>query len=423
MARPNPGGCVRARLQHLLAQLEWAIEAYRLKRMALSLVALVLLWLVASVVLWWAEQASHPQPGEPFYSLIDCFWTSTVYLLSGLEEYEPATNLGKMTASTVMIAGVGVLGFLGTTLLAAIVESVRLADLVKAKPSLARLRGHIVICGWNPRGDAIIREMRGERGAGRGSPRQVVIVTPDAREIRISDRRLYSGVWGISGDPTQSAALLQADIDKAHSVVVLAQAADDARGRRAADARTLLTSLAVQSLCPDAHTLAELLDYQSRSHFKRQSVSELIYVRRMAARLLGHTAMSHYLTDFYVSLMSNAGNVDQTAIIDLPDTLVGSSFRQLQRRFAASDCPVVPIGVWRGAVEEEPGPATSDGLRFSFPLAINPRTQTPEAGTGWRRLRRDDPLARGDRLVVITRGPPDLKSLPPSQEQQGKNVG
>ena len=414
---------MRNRLRQFLARMQWAVEVYRLRFAGACLAGLVALWVVASGVLWWAERARGAlSPDDRFYRFSDCLWCSTVYLLSGLEEFGPNTALGRACAVVVMVAGVAMLGLLGTTLLAAVVESVTLRSRVKRKPSVCRLRDHVVICNWSRKGDAIVRELHAEQ-FGMRTRRPIVIVAPEADEIRITDRRAYRGVWAVRGDPVRREALSEADVEDAHSVVVVA-AGDHAASAKGADAQTILVALALQTMSHTVRPCAEVLDDANRTHFERTSVGELISVRDVAARLIAHAAHSHYLTDFFLELLTVSSDTSEVYILDVPDALAGRSFVEVQRLFQASSVSdVVPIGIQRQTAGGRGGKPICDrfGRPISRPLlTVNPRRTRPGARerSADARPTRDEPLKPGDKLVVIARAEPDLGKLPAASPEQ-----
>lgn len=414
------------RFRDTWARAQWIIEVYRLRRLALYFAGLIALWLMAAVVLWTFERP-YAEPGDRFHDFWSSLWSGTVFLVSGIE-FEPKTFVGKAAAVMVMLSGVGMLGLLGTSILAAVVESVGLAARVRRKPALSSLEGHVVICGWSAKGDAIVREIHSEQFDPR-ERRAIVIVDPRAHEIEVTDRQAYQGVWAVVGDPVQREALDEADATRAHSAIVLAGEEED---RRSADAGTILVSLALQAVCPGLHTCAEVRSRRSMVHFERTAVKELVCVRDVAARLLGHAAHRHHLTDFFLQLLTVSRETNEVYALDIPSRFVGATFADVQRAFAASGlCDVIPIGVQRRTIKTRGGETLLDraGAPIEAPvLSTNPRRprgtgDCGDAPQGIRarpfdrqliddvRLTRSDPLRPGDKLVVMARAEPDLSAL------------
>lgn len=415
------------RFRQLWAHAQWAIEVYRLRRVACYLGVLLVLWFAAGTALWVSERQAGSGPGNRFHHFTDCLWYSTVYLLSGLEEYEPNTAFGKGSALMVMIAGVAMLGLLGTTVLAAVVESVGLTSRVKFKPSSYRLKDHVVICGWSPKGDAIVKELHAKQFDD-GLRRPVIIVAPEACDIRVTDGRAYAGVWAVTGDPAHAEVLERADVAAAHSVIVLSPTEE--RGGPGPDARTVLVSLALHAVCPQVHTCAEVVDRKSLEHLERISVDEQVCVRGVAARLIGHAASKHHLTEFFFHLLTVSASTNEVYAVDVPESLIGLTFREVQRQFAHGPLSqVIPVGIQRTTARTCRGEPVLD--RSGRPvvrrlLTINPRLDRPEdryaAGeqedgcpryfdpdlVDDQRVPRETRLEKGDRLVFIANTEPRL---------------
>lgn len=97
---------MKERFANIRAQLRWVAEEYKLGHLAALLSFLAVIWFLAAVCIWTAERSPNRQPplqpGDRFTSLTDCLWCSTVYLVSGLEEFEPATTSAKVAAVGVM---------------------------------------------------------------------------------------------------------------------------------------------------------------------------------------------------------------------------------------------------------------------------------------------------------------------------------
>ena len=410
---------MRERLANLRAQLRWLAEEYKLGHLLGLLLFLVCIWFAAAVCIWLAERSPGRVPalrqGDHFYTLSDCFWCSTVYLVSGLEEFEPSTTPAKAAAVVVMVIGVGVLGLIGARLLATLVERTRLASQVRRKPGCT-LRGHVVICDWSDKGDAIVREIHASQFARR---RGVVIVAPNAQDVQITERRAYRGVWAVSGDPLRDEVLRQADVGTAHSAVILIQQ-DTAQERPdAADARAILISLALHAVCPGLHVCVETLTARGGMHLAALPGRELINVRDVAAKLIAHAAQKHGLSEFFLHLLTVSSNTNETYVVPVPAGLVGRSFSDAQQALGerrSQNLELVGVRV-PGTSETAPAQMVINPRRepARSPASDPETSERPLASTQVEQTRRevwrDAPLQAGDELVVIARREPDLASV------------
>ena len=101
---------------------------------------------------------------------------------------------------------------------------------------------HILICGWSPKGFEIIRELRAK---------EVEDETRDRHPRRPRDRsRRRRRRDLVRGTPSNGADLLRAGLDRVSTVIVLADSSNASNEPDDLSARSLLTTLAVESINP-----------------------------------------------------------------------------------------------------------------------------------------------------------------------------
>ena len=398
---------MREAVDNLRAQIRWVIEEYKLLHLCGLLVFLLCIWFLSAVCIWGFERAAAQtapalRTDDHFLNLTDCLWCTTVYLVSGLEEFEPNTAPAKAAAVVVMVVGVAVLGLVGARLLATFVERARLASFVRRKPGCT-FRGHVVICGWSDKGDAIVGQLHARQFA---HQRPIIIVAPAAASIRISDRRAYRRVWAVTGDPVSSAALTEANVDAAHGVIVLANPMGNGMHAAVADARSILVSLAIDAVNPRLHACVETLDRSSAQRFRQMGPRELVDVRNVAGKLIAHSAQKHGLSEFFFRLLTVSADTNEVYMTQAPAGLHGSCFRDAQKRLVGGGIPVTLVGLMKHRV---PTDAASRVFPGGGELYINPRRGDASASS-------TNPTApaltidSGDRLVLLAHEEPDLDS-------------
>ena len=187
------------------------------------------------------------------------------------------------------------------------------------------MRGHIVICGWSETARGVIGQLHSEDGDPR---RQIVLIDPHLEHCPLDDPYVYF----IKGDPTLDETLARADLKEAETAIVLADWSIADPGLR--DAKSTLTTLAIENHHPDVYTVVELMRSDNRHHLERADVDEPICVSDLSQRLLVHAALNHGLSRFFSSLL-RFGEGSEIYKVPLPAALVGKSFRQFVSR--ASD--------------------------------------------------------------------------------------
>jgi voltage-gated potassium channel len=160
-----------------------------------------------------------------------------------------------------------------------------------------KVNDHIVICGWSGKGEEIIQEIRGRDDEERNRP--VVILAPLAANPSRDALTTF-----ISGDPTNAHDLERAGIPRARTAIVLADNSYPDIDAEDMDARSLLATLAVESMNPDCYTCVEVIHSKNRDHFKRTKADELVVSAKLTGALLANSAVAHGLSRIVGDLLT-----------------------------------------------------------------------------------------------------------------------
>lgn len=175
---------------------------------------------------------------------------------------------------------------------------------------------HIVICGWNDNG----RRLVGDLLLADATP-TVRVVSPQAQPANIRIRR----VEFVVADPSTAAGLRAVAVENADVVVILGDMRDG-RSPQDADARTILTGLAVEQLRPEVHTIAELFNPDNIFHAKNAGVDEVLisgaYTGAMLAQAVQSPGVLAVFRDLFRS--DTGGRIRQHPV---PDALAGETVR------------------------------------------------------------------------------------------------
>jgi voltage-gated potassium channel len=183
------------------------------------------------------------------------------------------------------------------------------------------LYNHIVICGWTPKTEVIIREYR----AGKKTRRTpIVVVTEIPSEQLEAVARQLTGVLFIHDDFTKAEALERAGIAHAQSCLVLSDT-HGGRSEQDADARTLLAALSVEKMNEKVYTCAELNNRSYATHLHLGKVNDFVVSSEYGAHMLAQAAMKRGLLNVVSELLTyERGN--EFYRVDVPETWVGQSF-------------------------------------------------------------------------------------------------
>lgn len=293
----------------------------------------------------------------------DALWWSIVTLTTvGYGDISPATLGGRLVGIAIMVAGIGFLGTLTATIASIFVEN-RLLENRGMNATL--MKDHFIICGWNFRGEKIVEELRADPKC-RDLP---IVVLADLPEKPVKDDRLHF----IAGD-VEADTLEMANIQEAKVVIVLSDERLDAYAR---DARTVLTTLTIESVNPDVYTCVELMDERNVPHCQRARADEIVVVGELATNLLVQAALDHGITRMVSELVSNRFGEDIYKV-PLPADLAGKTFFEAMCRLK-EDHGILCMGI-----------EDASGRKF----IANPD--------------KDYRLSPEDRLIVIARERPEI---------------
>lgn len=179
----------------------------------------------------------------------------------------------------------------------------------------AGYQGHVVVCGWSPGAREIVEELMDDE-----YPGEVVLLAP------LDRNPVGSKVYFVSGDPTAREDLERAGIRDALAAVVFPADETDA-----ADMRSILVVLAIESLAPNVRTVVQVNNQAHVEHLRRAHADEIIVPSRIAAHLAARSAVYPGLTDL-VNDMVSGGEGAELYRVSLPTDYVGSTVADVAAR-------------------------------------------------------------------------------------------
>ncbi|MCH2178330.1 MAG: ion transporter [Mariniblastus sp.] len=256
---------------------------------------------------------------EPEFDMDDSFWFSLYTLFAGEPiPSTPKTLLGKVVTVFLMFMGLTIFAIFAGTVSAFMVDRLRVEGRVV---QWDELRDHIIICGWTPKTDIIIREYRHSK-ATKSIP--IVIITEVEAEKYQTQSRKIPNIFFVKDDFTKVTALKKAGIERARTCLVLADTTGG-RSEQDADARTILAALTVEKINQDVYTCAELLNRSYATHLELGKVNEYVISGEHGAYMIAQAGMHRGLIDVLGELLSyERGNEFFRSAI--PESWVGLQF-------------------------------------------------------------------------------------------------
>ena len=178
---------------------------------------------------------------------------------------------------------------------------------------------HILLCGWVKNPLPILEQLFAEDLQ---NHRPVVVVGLDVEVPPMEHEQLAV----VSGDPTNSETLQRANVENAHSAIILADREEP--DTNAADARSILIALAIKSLQPHVFTCAEVLNPTNTVHFRNADVDEEISAAQFGNCLTIQSTLSPGLSRILVDMLT-FGDGEEMYRLPVPPAFVGRRFADL----------------------------------------------------------------------------------------------
>lgn len=339
------------------------------------LTSIVVIWLLSSVALHFAERGSNPA----FETLRESFWNVWVTLFSGMNN-APETVPGRFIISAVLVFGVALAGLFTASVASILIER----SLRSREVSNLEMSGHLVLCNWSERGLEWVREVHSSIVKDK---RPVVIIHDTPDDVVLPDKQddaAFNDVYIVKGDPANEVILRRAKVSQAHAVVILS---DDRQGQHA-DGKTIVCCIAAKNVCRADHQpniVVECQDPKYRSHMRKAGADEVISAADFGLRLMARAALFHGMTRVYQELLTVGRDANEMYLVPVPEQLLGQDFVAAANVFLqdrANAKASLLIGLYRGEK-----------------MMLNP--VGGEAG----------PLREGDELILLSPALPDLTQL------------
>jgi len=230
---------------------------------------------VASFVFYRFERL-HGPPYDDYWVAIEAV---TVLALSGFDVQHPRTFAGWCCAYVTLGFGICYIALLTGVVAGRIVSNKMQHGITSGG---LRVNKHIILCGWLHRSKDLLEQLFAPDLT---DPSPVVIIDPEIEAAPLDHPLLHV----IRGNPTDSAVLKQAGIDRAVAAIVLADRST--LDLNAADARSLLIVPAIETLNPKVRTCVEVLNPENAVHFRRVNTDEIISVTEVTDHLVLQAAL------------------------------------------------------------------------------------------------------------------------------------
>jgi voltage-gated potassium channel len=255
----------------------------------IAILIVLALLTAAGWTVYFAEREVNPD-ARSFVSVF--VWGIQTLTVGG--PWDPVTAVGRGAAFVMeFLKPVSI----GLIIAAASTRAVQLMLGSSSGKGRAKLKDHIVVCGWSGKGAEIVGQLR--RRGDQESRRAVVILAELPENPSRDDLTTF-----VHGDPTKSEDLERAGVQTARTVIVLADNSYPGLDVEEVDSRSLLTVLAVESMAPQVYSVVEVIRSENQDHFTRTKADEVVVSARLTGALLAHSAATHGLSRIMGELLT-----------------------------------------------------------------------------------------------------------------------
>ena len=236
-----------------------------MRRVAIAVAIVLLNWGLVVI-----ERDGYNDSADGELSVIDALYYTTVTLsTTGYGDITPVTTAARLTNALLVtpMRFLFVLVLVGTTIQ---VLTERSRDQFHVARWRARVKDHVVVCGYGTKGRSAIRALR-QTGVALD---QFVVIESDHEAIEAA---AAAGLATIHGSSASDAVLREAEVDKARAVIVAVDRDDAA----------VLTTLTVRQLAPDVTLVAAARESENADLLVQSGATSVITSSDAAGRLLG----------------------------------------------------------------------------------------------------------------------------------------
>jgi voltage-gated potassium channel len=255
------------------------------------------------------------------------------------------------------------------------ISSIFVTYSLKQGNRMKEFKSHIVICNWNQRAEEIIRQLFESHV--NNSLDVVVVSASPIDEIDLPDD-CKEHFHFVHSDPTQHSVLSSVNVQKAKSIVILADEKSESP-----DDKSVLIALAVKhletALDKDLHVVAELININRKRHLQDAGADEIVCSMSYSSGIIAQSALFKNMSEIYQRLLSYSSDTNEIYFVppeQYSKEYLGMDFTSISsaindKRKAKDESPVLLLGVkHKGKILLNPRPSEFTGLLEDDSLII-----------------------------------------------------
>ena len=276
------------------------------------------------------------------WSVLDAVYMTVITMTTvGYAEVRPLSPSGRVFNLFVMLGGVGLMLYILTVTVQAVVEDEVLKGIFRRrrmKSKIEALEAHYILCGYGRVGREVAAVFRGEEAP------FVVVDTSEAAVETAED----VGIPAICGNATQNEILRQAGVDRAHGLIAAS----------GSDSDNVVITLTAHAINPELNIVARADDAETREKLTMAGADRVVSPYRIGGRRMALSAIRPMAVDFFDDIVDPSRTGPRISEIEV---LQGSPLAGMTvARFNASnDARVLALCRSDGTILYTPEPGTA----------------------------------------------------------------
>jgi voltage-gated potassium channel len=216
------------------------------------------------------------------WNFLDSLYMTVITLTTvGFGEVHPVNDQGRILTMTILVSGLGVVGYLIGTLTQIVVEGqlLRIMGRKKLERKIEKLKDHIIICGYGRVGRIICEEIY------RSKPTALVVIDTDST---VTAKIEEDGHLYLLGDATEERFLLRAGIRRAKG---LATALDS-------EADNVYITLTAKGLNPNLYIIARAGRIGSEKKLLQAGANHVVSPHQIGGYRMAQALLRPSVTEF-----------------------------------------------------------------------------------------------------------------------------
>ena len=250
--------------------------------------------------------------GWPFFDAL--YMTVITISTVGFGEVHPLDSGGRLVAIGLILAGTGSLAY-GLSVLAAFIVEGELRNVLgkrRMEKALARLSGHVIVCGGGETGKHIVEELLKTR-----TP--CVVIEQDLVRSRLLER--FGEILVVEGDATEGDVLSHASIAAAHGLI----------STLPSDKDNLFVILTARELNPKLRIVSRVIAYESEPKLRKAGADAVVSSNQIGGMRMVSAMIRPQVVSFLDSMLRDPNRVFRVEEAEVPPVspLVGKTLGEV----------------------------------------------------------------------------------------------